>query len=311
MLDDVNKIQNRISFDLGNAAQDYLKTGLGLFHSFRDGDSSNAQASVGNLCIAAELLIKSFVAGKNLGNIFKNLDTVMKVTLSAPETIPKFLNWRKVNLDTHSHEFQMIDLDECIKCYFIYFPAMKQPLVNHLELLTKWSHITLHSILPQLKNYDIERMVIAVLNIVSSISDNMAGDYAWYSFSKRDKEFLLEFEEKRRERVRMVMEQAKTIESGIDGGEINPFVTLGWDAFVVKCPVCSNSGIAGGYTEIAEGEDEEGIASSLDFFATDYKCDSCGLILHDSEEMKLAGMNLLYDRSDELERWFGEAGNIY
>ena len=57
---------------------------------------------------------------------------------------------------------------------------------------------------------------------------------------------------------------------------------------------------------LAVSEDEEGINPSLDFFASGFHCWECGLKLYDSEELRLAGMNTLYDRSGDIDRWFTE-----
>ena len=65
-------------------------------------------------------------------------------------------------------------------------------------------------------------------------------------------------------------------------------------------------GMMNGFTELAVTEDEEGEFTSLDFFSVSFDCHVCGLSLNDVEELKLAKMSILYDRTDEIHHWFSE-----
>lgn len=81
--------------------------------------------------------------------------------------------------------------------------------------------------------------------------------------------------------------------------------------FVFACPICESWGILNGYTEDDLVEDEDGAFPALGFFAEAFNCDECGLSLEDVEELKLAGIDTHYDRSDDIDRWFAEQGNPY
>ena len=115
-----------------------------------------------------------------------------------------------------------------------------------------------------------------------------------------------DFELKRNERVEMAFEQAQHKSAEITPDHMGTIAAYSWETFVTHCPVCKINGLLEGYTELAIGEDEDGHYPTLDFFATSFICDECGLTLHDIEELKLVNMSILYDRTGELDKWFKE-----
>jgi hypothetical protein len=80
-----------------------------------------------------------------------------------------------------------------------------------------------------------------------------------------------------------------------------------WDVFTAGCPICGSEGLIFGYTDLSGEFEEDGSGSyRLDFLADSFQCDECGLILDDTEELRLVDMETYYDRSSELDQWFSE-----
>jgi hypothetical protein len=250
--------------------------------------------------------LKAFIAEKNLGLIFRNIPPEIRVFLSCPENIPHFFQWRTFELDIRSGVFETLNLDECTSCFYIFFPHIKQLLMPHLRFLSRWGNIIGHNAQLTVESFEFERSGYAVLQVLSLLNESESSSLIYYTLSDSDRQFIESFEARRVERVKLALDQAKSqvYESGDRGPEV--IVPRDWDTFVTQCPVCGYNGYLCGYSEVAIGEDEEGPQSSLDFFATTYTCDVCGLKLHDIEEMMLANMAILYDRSEDLDRWFHE-----
>ncbi|MFC1693685.1 hypothetical protein ACFL1R_09290 [Candidatus Latescibacterota bacterium] len=304
MDDYILNLKNKYSEELGVAALGYLETGLELFHKHRRSDCSCSQTALGNIGMATELVIKSYIAAKNLGCIFKDIPPEMRIILSAPESIPPFFKWGKYSIDIRSGKYETLNFDDCILCFYILFPQMKQLLLPHISFFSKCRKQSLHFALSSLNLYDFERIVYGVLQIVMSLSREETIDFSWYYVTDNDKEFLQNFESKRVERVKLTIEKAKENLGEVDIDRSESLFAHDWESYVTTCPVCTSNGLLEGYTEMAIGEDEDGSYPMLDFFGISFHCEECGLILNDIEELKLARMNILYDRSNELDRWF-------
>jgi len=305
----VDGLRKKFSEELGRTSGEYLKTGLDMFHNCREKESEYGQAAVGNMTVALELMLKSYIAVKSLSSIFRDLPPEMRVFLSNPESVPRFFKWRNYDIDIRSDKYKTLDLNECFDVFYMLFPHMKQTLMPHIALLTRWRHPSLHGIMPDLNRYEFERIGYAVLSIAEALRGDKSYDFPWYSLSEYDTEFMRIFDTQRMERVEHALKQASSMAKEITGDSLRTVVAHNWDTFVTVCPVCRASGLLKGYTELAVGEDEDGPYPNLDFFATTFRCEECELILYDSEELHLANMNTLYDRSNEIEKWFMEHRN--
>jgi len=304
MYKDIIDLQNKFSEELGRAAHEYLEFGLNMFHQHRRSECSCSQSAIGNLILATEMLIKSFIASKNLGNIFTDIPPEIRVILSNPESIPKFFKWRTYDIDIHSEKYTTLDFDDCISCFYIYYPQQKQLIMPHISFLSRWKNASLYRTLPEFNTYEFQKIGYAVLQIVIMLNNDETFQYSWYTLTEDDKDFLKDFDEQRVDRVELTLQQARTKTSDIDANRLETVVAHNWETFVTYCPVCGRNGLLEGYTEMATGEDEEGAFPTLDFFAVTFNCEECRLKLNDIEELKLARMSILYDRSAELDDWF-------
>jgi hypothetical protein len=299
-------LKKKFTNELGRTSSEYLQNGLVLFHRYLEADFNSKEAVVNNLTTAIEMYLKCYIADKNLGLIFRNIPMDVKVLFTCPESIPEFFEWRKYNFSFLSTENNTITLKEAITCLYTFFPHMKQMLMPHLDYFNRWANSSAHSILPAFNRFDIERFGFTALRVYTTLCNDESFPYPWYDLTGSDREFLKLFEKNRIERALGAMDNARNKLKDIKSPRTITCDNSSWEKYITKCPVCHSDGILDGYTEVALTEDEEGKSRTLDFFAVSFRCDVCGLVLNDIEELKTAGMNTLFDRTKELEDWFRE-----
>lgn len=73
----MKQLQKEIASNLRWAAAGYARAGMGLMLA-STGLGRNAQAAVGNLAIATELLLKAFIANQDLTLLFKDLPVELR-----------------------------------------------------------------------------------------------------------------------------------------------------------------------------------------------------------------------------------------
>lgn len=297
--------KRKYTVELGRTATEYLEVALDLFHKFHDSEGTGKESAVGNLSTAAELLLKTYLCHKNFGLIFKDIPVDRKTLLLCPEEIPDFFEWRTFDFGFSNENNNTISLPECISCYYVFFPHMKQLLMPHLNRMVHWSHASKHSILPRFEGHGFDGFGFAALHMYMSLIEDQTFQYTWYDLSDRDRKFLKSFELMREERVNTALEEAGMKAGSIDFDE-ELILPTGWDAYQAVCPACKSMGTLKGFTELAITDEGEGRIATLDFFAVSFKCHICGLVLNDVEELKLAKMSTLYDRTDEIKHWFSE-----
>jgi hypothetical protein len=304
------ELRDRFTENLVRSAREYLDVGFDLFYSHLASDRTSIQSALGMLATGAELAVKAYIAEKDLGLIFRELPPDARVYLSCPETVPHFFQWRRYEPDIRTDRFPTLNLGECIDCFYIFFPHHKQLLMPHLVSLLRWGFASRHTTLPDIGAFEFERTGYAVLQMLSLLAGEETSRLIYYSLTDRDRQFIDSFDGRRVERVNYALEQAKSDLTSSDDAGVVAIVARDWETHVTPCPVCGYNGYLKGYTEIALGRDDDGVRPTLDFFATTFSCDVCGLQLNDLEELKLAGMGLLYDRANDLGRWFHEHGDF-
>ena len=300
------ELKTKFAEELSSAALEYIDLGRDLFHRHISSERDCMQSAIGTLGTGTELLLKSYIATHNLGAIFKDVPPEMRVFLSSLERVPQFFEWHNYAVNIRTEKYVTLDLKESVAGFFIFFPHMKQPMLPHINALIKRSDACLHSVLPSLNMYEFERIGYAVINIIRALGHDKSFEASWLSLSEDDLAYMKRFEKNRHDRVRLAVLKAKKSSSKREHDHFDTVYAHDWNHHVAVCPVCRSQGLMEGYTVLAVGQDEDGFSSNLDFFATTYHCDECGLTLNDSEEMKLVKLDTIYDRSSELDRWFAE-----
>jgi hypothetical protein len=232
----VESMTKTYSYEMGRSAVQYLKAGLDLFHKQRQSHYTQPQIALGNLAIAVELMLKTLIAKNNLGLIFKNLPLELKVVLSCPQNIPESFNWRRYDIDLRSYEFKTIDLNECISCFYIFFPDLRQTLQPHLKFLSSVRNMSLHSAFPSFQQYELDRVAFLALQIFKILSDNKVLELFSYLPSDKDSKFLDDFRAERIERVKKAIENAKKKSREISHNGRSSIIhelIYDWDAFCI------------------------------------------------------------------------------
>lgn len=284
--------------DLQNSASGYLRAGMEMFYKLRTPSWQSIQPAVGNLGIAIELILKAFIIKKNPILVFEGLPIELQALFACPEALPKDFNWRAFDVDLRSSKYKTKELDSCISLFNMFKPEYRQELSAHFQLLSRCRNTSVHFVLPSFQKYELERIAYLALRLADITGVPR-------SLTKDDKKFLLDFKAERIERVKKKIEEAKEKAKHISSVDTSLSIG-GWEEHVTQCPVCSSDGILSGTTDIGfdapfeQGEEPE---PRLDFFADNFICQQCGLELDDSEELRLAGMDLVYDRSSDLEEW--------
>lgn len=292
-------IKEYLFYELAKNARGYLESGLGMFHEERKSSYASIQPAVGNLGIAVELMLKTFIVNKNPLLLFRELPVELRALFSSPNGIPKSFNWRQYDIDIRSFAFKTIELDEAISIFYVYFPKHKQILQPYFRFLSRTRNLSVHASLPSFQKYDLEKIAYLSLRVLEILEDAKAFKYYGYLLTKKDKEFIKSFDAERIERVRKKVERAKEKSKKLEHGTAMTIVD-GWELFTTDCPICNSEGVLSGCTEISAEMDE---TPALDFFADSFECSECGLTLDDVKELELAGMDIVYDRSFDLEDW--------
>lgn len=283
----------------------YLRTGLEMFHKTRKLSSANCQPSIGNLGIAIELMLKTLIVKHNPILLFTGLPDGIQVLFSCPESLPKDFNWRIFDIELRSFKYGTKELDECIGLFYTLMPEHKQELSAHFKLLSRIRNASVHSVLPSFQRYELERLAYLALRLFSILKSAKALSSFSYSETQDDKEFMLLFNNERIERVRKKINEATEKSKQIKAGKAIINVE-GWEEYTTECPICKSNGVLTGYTDIRFNGTPDNPEESLEFFADSFVCNACGLTLEDPAELERAGMELYYDRSDELESWYEE-----
>lgn len=265
----------------------------------------NAQAAIGNLAIATELLLKAFIAKQDLSLLFKGLPMELRCALASPDTMPESFRPLPYEIDLKSSAYKSLELDEAIAAFCVFFPDFKKRLGAHLRFLARHRNTCVHAVHPDCRDYEVERTAFLFLTLVKYIESKDAELVRHRNWGEKEKNeaFLADFDEARLNRVHEKVEHAREkAKMLLDKVSLEPEE---WDWYPLECPVCGSDGIVTGETQAEPVYDEDGIGGfDLTFIAETFECEQCGLQLEDYDEMQIAGVNPDdIDRSDESDRW--------
>ncbi len=302
--DEMKEIQQEITSNLVLAATGYARAGMGLMLGAA-GLGRNAQAAIGNLAIATELLLKAFIAKQDLTLLFKGLPMELRCALAAPETMPKSFRILPYEIDLKSSAYKSLELDEAIAMFCFFFPGFKKRYGSHLRFLARHRNTCVHAVHPDCREYEVERTAFLFLALVKHI-ESEAADLVLYrnwGDKKKNETFFTRFDEARLNRVHGKVEAAR--EKAKRLSEKVSLESEEWDWYPIECPVCGSDGILSGETQAEPDYDEDGIGGfSLSFIGETFECEQCGLELEDYDEMQIAGVDPDdIDRSAESKQW--------
>ena len=297
--------QDRIQRELARSGIGYLKTGLALLHKERKGTYPLIEPAIGNLATAIELMIKAFLAKNSLVLLFADLPLELKILVTCPDNLlADSFSWRHLDNMLRASAHKTLELDKLIASFYLFCPDKRQALGPYFKLLSRCRNASIHLSLPSFQRYELERTGFLALTVFQILDKEKRSPSLYYSLTKEDKQFLSEYNEERIERVRCKIEVAKEKAKRTKDTWI---LVDSWDTYETTCPICGCGGMLTGDTQVEADFDEDGIASPyLAFLADTFQCDGCGISLDDVEELRLAGMSIVYDRDSDMDKWWAE-----
>ena len=299
----LESVQEDIQQQLMESAADYANAGLDMY--FRGGSQKiPSQSIIGNMAIAIELLLKSIIARISLLLLYTNLPLDVRCALSAPKDHPRRFTEARYVIDLKSAHHRSLTLKDTITCYGFFYPEFKNSLSAHFSFLSQNRNASIHSVTPSFRVYEVERTIFLFLSIVEQLKkeDTNNAAYRHLRNKKSCNLFLTKFDGDRIARVHKKIEAATKRARRTD--QFFFASPEGWSESCEVCPVCDTEALICGETQENYEEDDDSSASLvLTFVAETFECPGCGLKLEDYDELKIAGIDPITDRSDEVDSW--------
>ncbi len=302
----MREVQEEIVRSLRDAAMGYGNAGLALLEG-RNSIGANRQAAIGNLAIAVELLLKCWIANTHLLLLFRDVPLQVKCALTAPETIPSVARLAPHVVDLRSCAFRTVEFREAVGLVPLLSPELARRLGAHLRFLVENRNTCVHSALPSFRGYEAQRAAFVFLSLFKHVQQHEPDllRYCRLGDEEADNAFLARFEEERIARVHRAIEAAQAKAKKVEIP--NSMSVDSWEATVISCPVCRSDAVLLGDTQPDGEVDEDGsLLPGLTFVGVAFECEACDLQLKDYDELVIAGVDPVIDRSSELDRWYAQ-----
>jgi hypothetical protein len=299
-------VQKELVRNLLSASIGYGRAGLAIFRG-KAGLDKNNQAAIGNLAIATELLLKTYIAKLNLQLLLKDVPIELKCALSAPEALPSSFKKAPHKIELRSSGFKSIELDEAISVFSVFFPDIKKRFGAHLRFLSRYRNLCVHAGLPDFREYEVQRTVYLYLSLFNHLKEHESELFKYQNLGDKEEneKFLRQFDEERLSRVHAAIESAREKAKHIES--TSSASVDAWEVCVIECPICKSDGLMFGDTQAdSDYDDDDMPAFDLTFFGYSFECEECGLKLEDYDELQMAGIDPIVDRSSESDRWARE-----
>lgn len=293
----IQKLSSNFQRELSHAASAFLQEGLATFHRARIPPLQ--QVALVNIAVACELLTKAYLAKKSLSLVFSDLSPEEMVTLQFVKDISAEAQ-SPVALKLKFREFRFRTFSDCLSMLYTFKPALRSEYGSALFNLGSIRNAGVHSAISSNAVHDIDRSAYVALKLFQEIRSD-AGSFFYQK--PADVTFLKRFSEAQNTKVRKALDTARRIFRS-KAFVVTHSESDGWDEYLIDCPVCDCHALVTGTTEnegdlVGPDEYEE----TLNFYATSFACNGCKLKLSNEEEMRLAGVDRIIDRSADLDGW--------
>lgn len=303
-VDEVEKLKSTISWQLQTSAFSYYKIGMDAFHQSKD-DWSTFQPAIGILSISIELILKAMICKKSIGMLYSNLTEEAKMLLCYPDAFTGEHDLQRCLMDIKSSRYKSIELSKAISLSYNIFPSLKQNYRFFLKFLSEIRNNSVHLTVPNFQRYQLERIAYYTTKLFITIDKlNLFNSYHFFHPSEKTKVFLDSYKESKIRKVEQSISSAKEKikkgdigEQGCDEGVFPEK----WQIMCGECPVCGLT--AKFFGDTSDILYKNFLPPDLIFSCESFECEACGLILDDLEEIKLAGLETEFNRSDEAEEW--------
>jgi len=295
----MEKIVTVFQADMSSAANAFFEEGLGSFHRSRS--PAQQQVALVNMAIGCELLMKAYLARKSAPLIFDGLSPEDEVALHCPKDIS---GGKRSNsaLKLKFRELKTKQFDACLNMVFALKPKLKEKYGSGLRRLVLIRNLGAHCAFPAHAAHEVDRSAYIALKLYDELSKDAK---CWRLEKKEDKTFLKRFSEETNVRIKKTLEEArKRFQNDSFSAKDFNRVPQDWEEYSTECPVCDCGARLEGTTEhdgqmVAEDEYDE----NLTFLTSSLECEACGLKLASEEELRLAGVDTVIDRSEDLNHW--------
>jgi hypothetical protein len=165
---DIPELQAAIQSQLSAAAESYLRTGLDLLYSHK---ASAVQASVGNLAVAVELMLKAHLASLALDLLFVNLPLDLRVMLADLESLPESVKLHRWLLKLRSGAYKTSDFDTSVNALLARSSDATMPSKIYLRRLIERRNSSLHGLLPRIAHYEQGRAGYTAIGLYKAFAD--------------------------------------------------------------------------------------------------------------------------------------------
>ena len=297
------ELQNKLEI----ASSEYFRIGLNLLHESQRFEESPFQASLGNISISIELLLKTCIAKKCPKYLFVGLPLELELKLSYPNNFAD-LKPNQVR-DLNNFEFKSEQFNKCIAIVLLIFPEIKQSLKPYFNFISDVRNSSVHSIIPNFQRVDLDRSAHLLFELVDFfIEKNIISSYK-FKETENDKKFKKQYNQKRNERLKKLIEISKQNSKKINQESIM-LMKETWEERLTSCPICKNDSIISGYCEFEYEKTYDGADAFLTFYGERFECNECKLELFDQEELSYAGVELTKDLSDYIPEYLEDNKHI-
>jgi len=305
MLDPFSNIKLRIEERLYESAIHLLPQSLERFHQLEEESPEDTVSEVlPELVDCVNRLLAVMVAKRCFCALLPRAAPELRAILAHPETIPRSANlvhWKK-QLSTADPEW--LPANERVHLFGLLYPEQKQPLHTGFQVFLSVAEQVRREMSLLHPNYLLAgRMAWLTIEVFNALKSSGIFDEYAYRLSTADLRFMNEYNEARVQRVDYALYCAgKKKKAPAPGFPARPAGR--WEQLANTCPVCDETGLLNGYSEL----EETATGLHLTFYATGFDCSGCGLQLWDLTELFLAQAPAIHSRDKELEEWLAENG---
>lgn len=301
LTDYIEEIKREVTSSLIRSANAYYLSGMDLFHNLRNKPYLEFQPAIGNLCIAVELCLKAIIAQKGFRYLYSNIPTEVQLMLTNPESLDSSFRARPFESDLKTFQkFNIIELNPSISLFYHFFPSTKQKFKPYLSLLSLIRNVSVHASIPSFQRYDLDRIAYISNRLFVFSTEQGLLSPSYSKFYKETEVFVQTYDAERVDRVHKAIKSAQEKLKSIEHYGLS-FSSHGeWEEMIIQCPICKSDSYLYGYTELDAG-DEDG--PSLGFYADSFYYEECQLELIDAEDLPLAGIDNVQDRTDEIDEY--------
>lgn len=296
-------------------ARSYLELGLKAHkelvpvkQQFRDSEGIQFQTVIGNLAIAIELMLKTIIAKECFPFLYASLPREFLLMYHYPDKFSDKSYFFINDLSSFTGKFKTIEFNEAATLFYELYPEQKDTFKPFFEILPQIRNNSVHAFLPNREIYNLDRIVYITLMLFLLMIDKDIFTLEAFDDGSEIREYLEKYEMDLIESVAYKIKKAKE-NSKKEPSRKQPLVNC-WDKIIVSCIICQSDAYAIGYcdfrpVQIYDDDDVDGMTYDLylDYFATGFECDSCGLSLTDKKELELTSIETTYDRSSEVDEW--------